>query len=318
MKNEKRKVILFGKNSFIVTLPQNWIDENNIEKGSEVFLSKKKNNLVISLSSGEKKRKERIGRIYYDNKPIKILNKQLISFYLKNFNIIEIIGTNLLNYIEDITTLKNKLSSVEITNVDNKKIVLEDLVQLSEVDLNKIIKNISDMLIISFENLEDTNQDLNLIADIDKNINKVHFLGFKKINFLLETSDEYSEIKDLFEYRKIISSLENIGDIIKREAKNLKTIKKMDYSNMAKMINETKEYFLFILKFMESEVDFDKNLGVYLNKKNSLLKSYEIFREKFEEKIPQSSFLIQSLKSIVAELEKIIQSSIDINTNLKA
>ena len=299
MYSEKRKIILFGKNSYVITLPQKWIDKNNLKKGDEIFLKQSNLDLKVSANIDDNKVKNKVGIINYENKPIKVLNKQLISFYLKNFRTIKIIGNNLLSSIEEITTLKNKLSSVEIVNVDNKCIVLEDLIKLNEIDLSALIKNICDMLIISFENLEDINQNLDLILDIDKNINKIQFLGFKKINFTLENMNSFNEIKNLFEYRKIISSFEFIGDIIKRSGRILKDMKKEEYSQISKMIFEVKEYFLFVIKFIEVGVNFEKNLNIYLNKKNSLLKSLEVFREKNLDKIPNCSLIIQNLKGIL-------------------
>ena len=47
----KRKLIKFGKNSYVISLPKEWIEENKLGKGSEINLNKFDENLIISTES---------------------------------------------------------------------------------------------------------------------------------------------------------------------------------------------------------------------------------------------------------------------------
>ena len=306
---EKRKLILFGKNSHIITLPQKWLKKSNLKKGDEILI-KQKNDKLIICKNIESETKIKIAKINFNNKPLKVLNKQVISYYLKNNKFIEIIGKNLLNHINEITILKNKLSSVEIVNMSDTKIILEDLTKLEELKVDEIIKNMIDMIIVCFENLENESKNLNLIFDIDKTINKLMFLGSKKINFLIEEGME-ENLLCLVEKKKLINSLEFIGDSIKRASRVLLEFPEDKYSLMKKIIIETQEYFSFIMLFLEEDVDYEKNLEIYLDRKNSLFILYDIERNKSEEHKEFFYLMTQHFKNIVGELDNIILSLID-------
>jgi phosphate uptake regulator len=308
---EKRKLILFGKNSIIITLPSKFLEKNNLRKGDVVYLEEAENNLIVK-GDFDKKNNEKTGKIYYNNKPIKLLNKEVISYYLKNFKYIEIVGKNLLDKMDEIKIIKNKLSSIEITSLSNEKIILTDLTNPQELEIEKIISKLIDMILVMFENIEDENSNLNIIFEIDQSVNKLQYLGFKAINYSIDNKLE-KDIKNLMEYRKIIVALEAIGDIIKRISRILLRIKKDEFMNLKSIIINTKEYFIFITKILEKDINYENNLSLYLDKKNSILKSIDIKKEEIKLKIENYVLVAQHLKNICGELDKIIQGIIDIN-----
>ena len=45
---EFRKLISFGKTSFVMSIPKAWVTKNNLKKGDLIVLQEKENNLLLS------------------------------------------------------------------------------------------------------------------------------------------------------------------------------------------------------------------------------------------------------------------------------
>jgi phosphate uptake regulator len=46
--NEPRRLIKFGNSSYVVSLPKEWIEKNNLKKGELIYMDYSKNKLVLS------------------------------------------------------------------------------------------------------------------------------------------------------------------------------------------------------------------------------------------------------------------------------
>jgi phosphate uptake regulator len=147
---EPRKIIKFGNSSHVITIPQEWLELNNLKKGDSLNVIEKPESLLVTLQTEKKEKKAKIS---IDNKPLKLFNKELLSYYLKNYRIIEIYGHEIHERLDEITRFKEKISSVEITEIAKEKIVLRDLTSPQELDLHQLIKEIVDMQNLFFEKL---------------------------------------------------------------------------------------------------------------------------------------------------------------------
>ena len=309
---EPRKIIQFGNSSYVITLPQDWMKENNLDKGDKLNLVDGGESLILSVH--DKKKIEKTAEISFDDIPLKLFNKELISYYLKNFKYIKIKSENAIEKLEQIRVLKDKLSSVEITEITEDYIMLKDLTSPEELNVNKLTNEIVKMGKILFSELKKETEGKSkyfLITNLDKNINKLTFLAYKAINYNLDTWKNPSAVKDTHYLRKIISSLEMMGDIIKRVARYLKdddvTTKKF-----FPILAELESYYDFVTGLIDPEIDLDENLRTYLDKKQSLLKSIDFARENFEENINLYLVISQLLKDILGKLDNLLLGIIDL------
>ena len=152
---EPRKIIQFGNSSYVVTLPQNWIKKNNLEKGEYVNLTENNNYIILSPKLQEI---EKRAEINLDEKPLKLFNRELISYYLKNYKYIKINCTDCIEKLEEIRILKEKLSSIEIVEINKDYIMLKDLSSPSELKICPLIDEIVQMEKILFEELISTKE----------------------------------------------------------------------------------------------------------------------------------------------------------------
>ena len=54
---EYRKLISFGKNSFVVSLPKSWIKQNKLIKGDLIHISDNGSDLILSKKESDEKKK---------------------------------------------------------------------------------------------------------------------------------------------------------------------------------------------------------------------------------------------------------------------
>ncbi len=309
---ESRKIIQFGNSSYVITLPQDWIKKNNLLKGENINLAQNNNYIILSTDT---EKKEKIAEINLQGKPLKIFNRELISYYLKNFKYIKIKCENCIEKLEEIRVLKEKLSSVEIVEVNKDYILLKDLSSPDELKLERLMDEIIQMEKILFEELMKNmnNEKSFLIKKLDSNINRLTFLAFKAINYNLDVWKDPDQVKDTIHYWRIVSSFEAIGDIIKRVSRYTKDIDEDKIIYINETIFNVSEYFNFITSLLTKDVNLDNNLKLYLDKKQSLLMEFETLREKLNENLNLYLVITQLLKDILGLLDTVLISIIDLN-----
>lgn len=311
---EQRKIIKFGNSSYVITLPNEWLKENNLKKGDSITINK--SNDVLVLTPKQEISEKRI-RLELGTKPLKLFNRELISYYLKNYKYIEIYGENILDKIEQIKIFKEKLSSVEIVEMSDEKIILKDLTSSAELNLHTITSEIIEMEKTLFNELtkkdENKRQKHRFIAQLDSNINKMTFLAYKAINYNLDTIKDPSQVKDSIHYWRIVSSFEHIGDIIKRIARYLQN-ETNEHNHFITLVSEDlKKYFDFTTNLLNSDANLDNNLKLYLDKKQSLLREIENLRNQLQDDLNLFLVISQLFKDILGQIDTIILSIIDIS-----
>lgn len=309
---EQRKIIKFGNSSHVITLPQEWLENNSLQKGDLLNVVKKEKSLFLSTEDATESVKK--AQISIDNKQLKLFNKELLSYYLKNYKIIEIIGENVLDRLEEIKRFKEKISSVEITEMTKTKVVLRDLTSPSELKLENLIGEIVDMEKLFFDEICGTsiNEKYSFLIELDSNINKLAFLAQKSINYNLVSLADSEKVCGAIHYWRIVSNLEEIGDILKRVARYLKNESNEHNHFITEVIKKLKTYFCFIMDLFENEGDFEKDLDVYLDKKQTLLREIEELRGKLLDDLNLFLVLSQLFKDILGKLDTVILSIIDL------
>ena len=311
---EPKKIIKFGNSSYVITLPHSWLEKNSLSKGDFLQTIEKDNSLIFYINKDNKS--ECVATINVDKKPLKLLNKELLSYYLKNYKTIELEGEKILEILDDIRRLKEKVSSLEITEIQKNKVILQDLTSQKDININKLIEDIIKMEYLFFDELihEIDYNKYQFLLELDTNINKLSFLAHKSINYHLNTWENPDIVKDSISYWRIIGAFETSGDILKRIAQYLKNNENSNKPEISDLITKLKEYYIFITNFILDNRELNKNLEIYLDKKQTILREIENSKEKFSENINLFLVLSQLFKDIIGKLDTIVISIIDINT----
>lgn len=131
--NMRRKIIKQGNNSYTVTLPIEWIRDENLVEGSEIEINRENSHLNITLPKELKRNlnKINIDLKYYNERTIRnILNQS----YRKGHDVITL-SYKSQEQLEDIKKIvKSSLFGFEIIEIKDREIIIQNI---AEPDIEK-------------------------------------------------------------------------------------------------------------------------------------------------------------------------------------
>ncbi len=222
---EYRKLIAFGKSSYVISLPKEWIKANNLKKGDTVSINNQTNNLVVSVHEQEPLIKQLL--ILTDGKSLSRIETELVSAYINNYNRIMLSGDNLKTGARKIKDILHNLPGLEVIEETKNKIVLKEILDEKEVSVKAIIRKIDN---ITRAMLEDTllclkEDHYESIYQRDYEVNRGLYLVNRVGRNIIEKSQLNSHDLtpiDVLVYLDIATNIEKVGDHAKRIARALR------------------------------------------------------------------------------------------------
>lgn len=317
-----RKIIQFGKNSFVISLPKSWVERNKLSKGSEINLDESPATIIVSPKQNENISETKIKKISCDESGKKV-GRNIISAYINNYSIIEIYGQNLKDYTKEIEDVTHSLVALEIMEQTPKKIMIKDFLNTQDISIENIIKRMDIIIRAMFLEIEEIFEK-NEKVDLEKrdyDINRLFYVGQKLINKLLDNPSLSKtlnvEVRETIFYWQIIDSLEKIADQQKRFARNLVSLEKDKSSKELLKISfelVTKQY----LELIKALYKMDKNeadqvLSNKINIIDSLEKNLEkiLLKQKDVNIIHNTSEAFEKLKRFEAGISIIAKAIIN-------
>ena len=229
---EYRKIIGFGKSSFVISLPKDWVSRHALTKGSTITVSEENESIVISPNALDmQKQAGETKTIETKGKSEKLLQREIISAYISGYHTIVITGDDIKERSKPLSSSFKNLIALEIIKHDDTSIIARDFLDVAEIDLKDIIRkidnNLRSMLIETDEMLsalqersipdEERNELLRLIQERDDAINKLAFLSFRAIKgMLMNPSKTRESMINLFQSWTTVLYIERAGDELKR------------------------------------------------------------------------------------------------------
>ncbi|MBD3259023.1 hypothetical protein GF371_00145 [Candidatus Woesearchaeota archaeon] len=314
---ETRKLIKFGKNSFVLTVPKNWIDKNNLNSKQPVFVEENSNDLIISTEQKKDKEEKKI-IIYVDGKSSNTIEREIIAAYINNYNMMEFRGKELKKTAKQISDFLNNLMSFEIMEQTNIKLLVKDFLNFRDISVSDMIRRVDRIIRVMLEDSllsfkEDNIESLNL-RDID--INRFCYLihrlvrgGLKNPNIAKILNHKPTQLLSTF---MLAQHLEKIGDNSKRIAREISLLKKKkDNKQKEKGITELfqriqQQY----LNVMKSFYNNDKILADRCSDEGKkIIKEYIALSTEHSDPLTHS--ILTRLKEINALLRNIARLTLD-------
>jgi phosphate uptake regulator len=136
----KRKLVKQGAATMMISLPAKWIKGNKLEKGDEVELEEKDNELCISTEKVKNQKKE--VSIEINDKNREDIRNILTHFYRRGFDKIVLLGLTS-EFMDNIRNVTNDLLlGFEVTDRESKKCVVENISEPSDEKYDIIIKKV--------------------------------------------------------------------------------------------------------------------------------------------------------------------------------
>ena len=238
-----RKLISFGKGSYIISMPKSWIEKNNLKKGDLISVSDDGFELVLKASQEVQKPEIKEIDIDAKGKNMELLKAEIVSSYLNDYDTINILFDSNSKEAPRIKDIIRNLSGLEIMEQTSTRIAAKNLININEISIKNVIRR---MDIITRAMMEDAilccsgqcTYDSIYHRDID--VNRLFFLGYRAIKNAMKNpriaKSLGTEPWQLHSDTLIILRLEKIADSQKRIARYLCTAS-LDRVTLAELDN---------------------------------------------------------------------------------
>lgn len=214
----------------LVSLPKDWIDANNLEKGSQVELETGQNSISITANKEQRQTKEL--KISYPLPGEENIVADITGAYLLGYDLIRITSGSTIPG-EDREKIRNsmrRLVGMEIVEEDSSNINMQFLLDSTTLNPEKILKRMSSIALGMFDDIlngliSDDKTTLQTLSYRDVEVNRQYFLLVRLIRSTLVDTRLSSvfnlENIDVLDYRIAANLLENVGDTIVELAESI-------------------------------------------------------------------------------------------------
>ena len=307
---EYRKLISFGKSSFVVSIPKPWINKQGLKKGDVLYFNENENNLILSTEEKEMyEDKEKL--INVDGKTISQIQRELIPAYINNFKKITLSGKEIKDKAREIEPIVQNMIALEIMEQTSSKIIAKDFLNMNDISINNLIRKmdiITRAMIDDCGNMfnEDTYENIN---HRDKDVNRLSYLVYRVINYGFDRpSFAVKQFKmsnhELVKYHLLAYIIESIADESRRIARYMRKVKlsKEKQRKFISLFNSAKENYVETMKAFHTH---DINLALSVaDTKKALMGSCENFYLE-NSNIQWIAYLIDRLKRMIGSVHKL-------------
>jgi phosphate uptake regulator len=254
---EFRKLIAFGKGSFIVSLPKKWTEKHNLTKGHLIGVEETSDGLILSTKVSDLKKQKKSITIPAENKSITLLTSEIISAYLSNADTIEVLSNDLQKNALTIKNTLRNLAGMEVMEQTATRLVANYLIDKREISIPLIIRrmdNITRAMAQDVLQFFDKKQNVDNIVQRDSDVNRLHFLAYREIRAAivdprLANSLQISHL-DLHTSKHIVQRIERIADCQKEIARSVdKTnLQKNSLGRLKSLYSDINNYYSSVMK----------------------------------------------------------------------
>lgn len=199
----ERHIFKFGNSSFAVVLPKEWVSRLDLQKSNSVQIVESRNGDLV-LSTGIQKSREVDIPIRAITSP-KLVGRWVWLHYIYGANKIRLHSEDGIKrtQVEAIEKeIKIEAPGFEIISQSEKDIIIEDLTNIKEVSLDKIISRIRSLINEEFKEIE--RGEYQNMERMEELVNRFYALGIRYINIM--------QAEDSLKSFRILQLLEAISD----------------------------------------------------------------------------------------------------------
>jgi phosphate uptake regulator len=268
-KTEYRKIQQVGRGSYILTLPKEWIQELNLEKGSQIAIRRLEDSSLLLIPRGLETRDEgktarKECKIVVDsNTDPQSLCRKIASLYAVSVDIIHIlfkegeIPTEHRTAVHNLT--KNLLLGSEIISETEDEIVIQILISHTEFPVEKAIRRMAVLALSAnrdaVQALQSMDEELiRGVIEVCDDVNRLNLYVIRQLKYGLERGMHkdlgFRTPKEFLGYRIVANEIKNIADNALNIANNIKTLREM-IKDQTLLLNEKvdEEVYSQILDF---------------------------------------------------------------------
>ena len=265
-----------------MSIPKEWIDANNLEKGSQVEIETGQDSVSISANKGTRPTKELI--IPYPLPKDENIVANITGAYLLGYDIIQINSKSIIpgEDREKIRISMRGLVGMEIIEEDASKINMQFLLDTTTLNPEKILKRMSSIALGMYDDvsnglISEDKSNLQTLSKRDVEVNRQYFLLVRLIRSTLvdkRLANVFNlENIDILDYRIAANLLENAGDTI-AELANFIYESSLSKELLKKLFVDVQNFNGLAEKSINAFTKSDRKLAI------EAIKSHKEFQEK--------------------------------------
>jgi phosphate uptake regulator len=211
--------------SMLISLPSEWIKNNNLKKGNMVMIEVNRNNSISLYPSNIDTEDVKEVNIPHPQLSMDSLTNQIYGAYLLGYNVIRIKGKSQISFDdrELIKLAMRKLVGLEIVDENGSNIISQFLLDANTLDAEKILRRMSSIVagmykdtLIGIQKKENGSE--KSIISRDDEVDRQYFLLVRLIRSAMMDQKLASKLNlsniDILDYRIAANHLESAGDYI--------------------------------------------------------------------------------------------------------
>lgn len=211
--------------SMLISLPSEWVKNNNLKKGNMVMIEVNRNNSISLYPSDIDAEDVKEVNIPHPQLSMDSLTNQIYGAYLLGYDIIRIKGKSQISFDdrELIKLAMRKLVGLEIVDENGSNIISQFLLDANTLDAEKILRRMSSIVagmykdtLIGIQKKE--NGSKKSIVSRDDEVDRQYFLLVRLIRSAMMDQKLASKLNlsniDILDYRIAANHLESAGDYI--------------------------------------------------------------------------------------------------------
>ncbi|MBN1275663.1 phosphate uptake regulator PhoU [Candidatus Woesearchaeota archaeon] len=258
---EYRKIIKFGSNSLIVSLPKSWTVRNQLSPGDTVRMDIQDHDLIIEPGHQEgKERQEREYTFAIDDDSPRVIKRKIFNAYLNDCDLLTLTGKEMPTKNKEIRVMIHQLMALEIIEESATRIQAKCYLNMDDINISNLIRKLDSIIrsmtldIISQVREPKKFGDINItknLAERDTDVNRLSFLVMRAIRHALEhprIRKRYEQEGDLLGNWDIAQIMEKLGDILKRLSRLITDLEEGQAEGLADIISLIANHYEAIMK----------------------------------------------------------------------
>lgn len=251
-----RKLIGFGKNSFVISLPKAWVQKNKLKKGDPIYIEESDGDITLYPAIKEEEAAKEIV-INVDGKSIKEIKRELVPAYINNFTTIILAGKELKKRAKQIRDLIHDLVALETIEQTSDKIITKSFLNVKELSVKDLIRKmetITRAMIADSKSVISKGSYEN-IRHRDDDVNRLYYLLLRILKYALNNpslASNYFKMSsaDILDVWRMAYVIEEIADEAKRTARYLRLVKlnKADKKRLIDLLSLIEDTYLNTMK----------------------------------------------------------------------
>jgi phosphate uptake regulator len=211
--------------SMLLSLPSEWIKNNNLKKGNMVMIEVNRNNSISLYPSDIDAEDVKEVNIPHPQLSMDSLTNQIYGAYLLGYDIIRIKGKSQISFDdrELIKLAMRKLVGLEIVDENGSNIISQFLLDANTLDAEKILRRMSSIVAGMYKDTllgiqrKETGSEKSIVSRDDE-VDRQYFLLVRLIRSAMMDQKLASKLNlsniDILDYRIAANHLESAGDYI--------------------------------------------------------------------------------------------------------